>query len=63
MPNISLSDRRRTFVKPGPVKKAPTVEILSESEEDTDDEEEEERKDPNWRNTPLYRRIKRITVS
>ncbi|XP_027230346.2 chromosome-associated kinesin KIF4-like isoform X2 [Penaeus vannamei] len=61
MPNISLSDRRRTFVKPGPVKKAPTVEILSESEEDTDDEEEEERKDPNWRNTPLYRRIKRIT--
>lgn len=62
MPNISLGDRRRTFVKPGPVKKQPTVEVLSESEEEEDDEKEE-KNDPDWRKTPLYKRIKQMTVS
>ncbi|XP_047474960.1 chromosome-associated kinesin KIF4-like isoform X2 [Penaeus chinensis] len=63
MPNINLSDRRRTFVKPGPVKKQPTVEVLSESEEEDDEEKEEkdEKNDPDWRKTPLYKRIKQMT--
>ncbi|XP_042881308.1 chromosome-associated kinesin KIF4-like isoform X2 [Penaeus japonicus] len=63
MPNISLGDRRRTFVKPGPTKKPSPTEVLSESDEESDEEEEEEtkRKDPDWRKTPLYKRIRQIT--
>lgn len=59
--------RRQTFVKAKP---APTQKLakellpeLSDSEPDTDNEEVQQKQDPDWRLTPFFRKIRKITVS
>ncbi|XP_068231625.1 chromosome-associated kinesin KIF4-like [Palaemon carinicauda] len=59
MPNITANDRRRTFVKP-PVKKK-LVEIVDASSSDPDDDDDDNDTDPDWRKTPLFKKIRQIT--
>lgn len=60
--------RRRTFIK-GPksaatqnvAKKLPIDLSDLESEPDEEDEEEDQKQDPDWRMTPLFKKIRKIT--
>ena len=63
MPNISVADRRRTFVKPPKPEKKKKVEVVIEepSETESEDSPDEDNSDPDWRKTPLFRKIRRIT--
>lgn len=58
--------RRRTLVKtkPASVTVKEPLPYLSESDSESEDENEENQKqDPDWRKTPLFRKIKSITVN
>lgn len=62
--------RRRTFVKaPKPaatqnVAKKLLIDLSDlESEPEEEDEEEDQKQDPDWRMTPLFKKIRKITVS
>ncbi|XP_042221301.1 chromosome-associated kinesin KIF4A-like [Homarus americanus] len=59
-PTVANNDRRRTYVKTKPTKKVELVEEpLFESEEDSDGGDTKD--DPDWRKTPLFRRIRQLT--
>lgn len=57
--------RRRTFIKAKPVKvkeveRVPLQE-LSESESESEEEDQDQKQDPDWRKTPLFKKIRTIT--
>ena len=60
--------RRHMFVKTKPTKVKVSVKeessIFSETESDSEEEDKDTQKlDPDWRKTPLFKKIKSITVS
>ncbi|XP_066943400.1 chromosome-associated kinesin KIF4A-like [Macrobrachium rosenbergii] len=58
MPTIQVNDRRRTYIKPPKQEKLSEVayESSSQSEDESDDDT-----DPDWRKTPLFKKIRQIT--
>lgn len=64
MPTLVLNDRRRTYIKPrSPLKVQVLHELMSSESEDEISEDDMKKDDPDWRKTPLFKKIRQITVS
>ncbi|KAK3859333.1 hypothetical protein Pcinc_034550 [Petrolisthes cinctipes] len=65
MPSLGHEGRRRTYIKPKASTKQQMKNLeptFSESEEDIDDDQSQ-KDDPDWRQTPLFKKISKITQS